>query len=110
MDTLNHVLADDLAETLTRLESPADELDRMADLHRRGMATYVSRASAARKAGKAAVAELEDERRQAKILHARNMQRIDDEIARLKEETADQVATAEKLAAVSRTALEALQG
>lgn len=109
MDTLNHVLADELADSLSQPERPIDELDRMADLHRRGMATYVGRAVAARKAGKAAVAELEDERRHAKLQHAQNMQRIDDEIARLKEETAEQIATAEKLAAVSRSALEALQ-
>ena len=107
MDALTDRLASDLAD---ELDLPLDdEIDRMADLHRRGMATYLKRAADARKAGKAAVAEMEDERKRLKTQFAADMARIDGEVAAIRAATAESIATAEKLATVSRTALEALQ-
>lgn len=109
MDALTEMLASDLADELDLPLTPDDEIDRMADLHRRGMATYVKRAADARKAGKAAVAEMEDERKRLKAKFAADLERIDSEVAAIKAATAESIATANKLAAVSRTALEALQ-
>ncbi|KQZ14332.1 hypothetical protein ASD44_09800 [Mesorhizobium sp. Root554] len=109
MNTLDERLAADLAIEFTLPSSPAEELERMADLHRRGMTGYIKRSADARKACRAAVAELEDERRRLKQVHSEDMQRLDAEVAAIKASTAEEIAMADKLAAVSRAALEALQ-
>lgn len=108
MDAINQQLADSLEEELALPMSPADEVERMADVHRRAMATYMKRSADARKLGKTMVAELEDERRHLKERFREDMARLDDEVAATKAATAERIAAAEKLAAVSRTALEAL--
>lgn len=109
MDTINQQLADSLEEELALPMSPADEVERMADMHRRGVSTYMKRSADARKLGKTMVAELEDERRQLKERYRQDMARLDAEVADIKAITADKIAAADKLAAVSRAALEALQ-
>ena len=109
MDALDETLASDLADKLARPATPAEEVERMADVYRRAVASYMKRAADARKRGKGQTAELEDERRRLKEIHRQDMARIDEEVALVKALAADEVAACEKMAAVSRTALEALQ-
>ncbi len=109
MDALNTTLADGLAEELAQPATPAEEVERMADVHRRAVAGYMKRAADARKRGKGQTAELEEERRRLKEIHRQDMARIDEEVAVVKTLTADEIAVCDKLAAVSRAALEALQ-
>lgn len=107
MDALNDTLTGTLAEELALPSSPAEEVERMADLHRRAVASYMKRAAEARKRGKGHVAELEDERRRLKEVHRQDMARIDDEVAVVKAVTADEIAASDKMAGISRAALEA---
>lgn len=108
MDALNDdMLTRNLAAELALPTSAAEEIERMADLHSRGVATYMKRAAEARKRGKAMVAELEDERRRLKEVHKKDMARIDEEVAVTRAVTADEIAAADKLANISRAALEA---
>lgn len=109
MDALNDTLAGSLAEELAQPATPAEEIERMADVHRRAVTSYTKRAADARKRGRGQTAELEDERRRLKELYRQDMARIDEEVALVKAITADEIATCDKLAAVSRAAMEALQ-
>lgn len=107
MDAYNDTLARSLAEELARPATPAEQVEHMADLHRRAVASYMKRSADARKRGKSMVAELEDERRRLKEVHRQDMARIDEEVAVSKALTADEIVASDKLAGISRAALEA---
>lgn len=108
MDAITDKLASSLAEELALPATPADEIERMADVHRRAVASYMKRAADARRRGKMLLIELEDERRRLIHIHKEEMARIDAEAAGVKSQTAGEIAASDKLAAVSRAALEAL--
>ena len=101
-------LADALAEELALPTTPAEELERHADLHQQHMATYSRRITQARKASRMRIAELEADRKQLQAEHERDMQRIDAMVVEVKRQTAEEIAAAEKLAAIARAAMEML--
>lgn len=117
MDAFNDVLTSDLADELsidlageeaaTKPAAP-DELERMGDFHRGALATYSKRVTTARKHCKEAIAEFDEEKRLLKRQFDADIQQLDAEIAAVKEMTAEEIATAQRLALVSRSALEVL--
>lgn len=108
MDMMTETLACDLAEELALPATPADELAQAESLHRGAVASYMDRAAAARRRGKAREAELEDERRRLVQIHQEEMTRLDGEVAASRAATVAEIAACDRLAAVSRAALEAL--
>lgn len=85
------------------------ELERHADLHRRAIATYVDRASAAERAGRERQAALEGERRAARKAYDAELARIHAAMGDAQEATANEVARALRLAETSRVALAVLE-
>ncbi|MGB3834449.1 MAG: hypothetical protein WA975_21595 [Mesorhizobium sp.] len=101
--------AEELADSLRDLRSDtAVEVDKMRDFHRNAASTYARRIENARKHCRNELAELEDEQYRLEQKFEADMRRIDAERSAIKAAADHEIATAAKLAAASKSALEAL--
>lgn len=91
------------------LLSPEAELEFTEDRHRKALDACLRRRTVAKREGDAAIQEWTDERRRIEMKYQQDMERIDNEIVTIRQTMQRQIATADKLAASERAALEALQ-
>jgi hypothetical protein len=98
------VMNDSQSRQLPSLE----EIEKIANIHRRGLASYEKRIDEARRNWRHAEAALIAERRKLDEAYAEEVRRIEKHLATLREEAQTEIVTAQRLAASSRLALEGL--
>ena len=97
-----------LAERLAQPASPAEELERAAQINQEALAAFGAGDLKAQRTCRSAVAELEAERARLRSLHEADMRRIDQAIAETEARTEAELVVVRRLAAGCRSALEAL--
>ena len=112
MNALALELVSELDTTLTVIPfpqaDPSSEVERLADIHRKGVTKYQRRIGETKKAMRAAIVALEAERKAEKARHEAEIARLAEAILQARETAARDVAADEKLAAASRAALDML--
>lgn len=108
MDTLEHDLDLAIDNALKGLSAPDQDLAEAAQMHLEEAISQERRALAAEKSGRAQEQELQDERQRLIQAHAEAMGRLAADLKAVADRTRRETATALRLAAASRAALEAL--
>lgn len=108
MDTLEQDLDLAIDSALKGLSTPDRDVAAAAQMHLEEAISQERRALAAEKSGRAQIQELQGERQRLIQAHSEAMGRLAADIAAVNARTRQETATAMRLAAASRAALEAL--
>lgn len=110
MSELKDVLSDELAASVGgALAAPAGEIQIALEKHQKAVLAAEARIFKAQRKGQDALASINAEKERAAADYVATLERLERERAAVSEDMEREIATAEKLAAISRAALQAVQ-